>query len=108
MNKPSPTLRGALLAAALVIMPGVAMAGSESRARAAITEAEGDLEASARAGALVNAADVQARAMAALARARHHLVKGNERRAFYAAREAEALAGLAAATADYRRQTGSN
>jgi len=95
------------LFAALIMVPGGAQAVSESRARAAITAAEADLEDSARAGALVNAADVQTRAMAALDRARRHLLKGDERRAFYAAREADALANLAAATADYRRQTGS-
>jgi len=109
MNKSTHTLRGALLAAALIaIVPGAAQAGHERRAREAIAEAGADLETSARAGALVNAADVQARAMAALERARRHLVKGDERRAYYAAREADALAGLAAATSDYRRQTGSN
>lgn len=107
MIKTAHALQSGLFAA-LIILPSGAQAVSESRARAAITAAEADLQASARAGALVDAADVQARAMAALNRARRHLVKGDERRAFYAAREADALADLAAATADYRRQTGSN
>ena len=106
MIKTAHALQSALFAA-LIILPGGAQAVSESRARSAITAAQAELEASARAGALVNAADVQARAMAALHRARRHLVKGEERRAFYAAREADALADLAAATADYRRHTGS-
>ena len=104
MIKPIPYIVGALLAAAS--LTGPAQATSEGRARAEIAHAEADLEAAADAGALVNAADVQAHGMAALERARHHLATGNERRAYYAAREADALAGLAAATAAYR--SGSN
>lgn len=97
-------LTGALLAAALVSLPGIVLANDKSRARDAIAEADADVQAAWAAGAADAAPGAQARATTALDRARHQLRKSHEHHAYYAAREADAYARLALATAQQNRR----
>lgn len=93
---------GLVLATAL---PGAALAKDERVARAAVAEARGKIEAGDKAGVGGQAADVQARARAALERAEKAIRDDNEDRALHDAGEADALAGLAQATAELRQLT---
>jgi len=90
---------GAVSAALLLMIATPAAAMDKSRARDAIAEADADIQAAWAAGAANKAPDVHGKALTSLDLARHQLRKGKERRAFYTAREADAYARLALATA---------
>lgn len=92
-----------LTVAALLAMPGAALASDKARARDAIAEADARIEAAWAAGAGERAPNVQYKATTALERARHQLRKSNEHHAYYAAREADAYAQLALAMTESRR-----
>lgn len=92
-----------LATAAMLALSGAAQANDKARARDAIAEADARVEAAWAAGASERAPGVQAKATAALDRARHQLRKSNEHHAFYAAREADAYAQLALAMSQTRR-----
>jgi hypothetical protein len=100
IRKPLTTL---LMTAAMLGLAGTAQASDKARARDAIAEADARIEAAWAAGAAERAASSQARATAALERARYQLRKSNEHHAYYAAREADAFAQLALATAQSQR-----
>lgn len=91
------------LAIAGIALPSAALAGDETRARAAVAEARGKIEAADKAGVGGDAADVQARARAALERAEKSIRDDNEDRALHEAGEADAYAELAVATAELRK-----
>lgn len=93
------------LAAAGLTLPSAAFAVGERTARATISEAKGKIEAGDKAGVGGEAADIQARARAALEVAEKAIRKDEENNALRAAEEADALAGLAQATAELRRLT---
>lgn len=102
MKKNTP-LTMLLATAALLGLPAAAHASDKSRARDAIAEADARIQTAWAAGAGDSAAPAQARATTALDRARQQLRKSNEHHAYYAAREAEAYASLALATAQSHR-----
>jgi hypothetical protein len=96
------TMNGAMTAALLLALSTPAAAMDKSRARDAIAEADADIQAAWAAGAANKAPDAHSKALTSLDLARHQLRKGKERRAFYTAREADAYARLALATAQQR------
>lgn len=83
-------------------MPGVAMAGDEDDARIAIAGAKAKLDAAEKAGVGGNAGDMLSRSRAVLDNANAKLRKDEDRYALVLAREADALADLAAATSEMR------
>ncbi|WP_380872938.1 hypothetical protein ACFB49_38320 [Sphingomonas sp. DBB INV C78] len=97
--------RGALIGLAIIglTLPATAMAGDEDRARAAVAEARGKIEAAEKAGVGGEAADGLARARAALERAQKAVRDDNEDAAYHDAKEADALADLASATSELRK-----
>lgn len=95
----------AAMALAAVALPGAAHAKDERNSRAAVAEARGKIEAGDKAGVGGDAADVQARARAALEKAEAAIRDDNEDRALHYAGQADALAGLAQATAELRKLT---
>lgn len=97
-------LAGMLIGANLIALPGIAQASDKSRAREAIIEADVSVQAAWAAGAGDAAPAIQSRATTALDRARWQLRKSHEHRAYYAAREADAYARLALATAQQTRR----
>jgi hypothetical protein len=98
MKKPTILYRGIAMAV-LVGLAGIAPASDKSHAREAIIEADASVQAAWAAGAGDAAPVIQSRATTALDRARWQLRKSHEHRAYYAAREADAYARLALATA---------
>ena len=93
-------LAAASLAAGLV--PATAWAGDEDDARVAIAAARAKIDAGDKAGVGGQAADVQARARAALDQAMALFKKDKDRAALASARQADALADLASSTAELR------
>ena len=87
---------------AAVLLATPSLASDRDRALLAISQAQTSIQLASTAGAETWAADAQARANAALERARRQLSKSNEHHAFYAAREADAFARLALAGAQTR------
>jgi hypothetical protein len=85
--------------AAMALFASPALASDRDRALLAIGQAQSTIQLASSAGAEAWAGDVQAQSNLALERARRQLSKGKERRAFYAAREADAYARLALAKA---------
>ncbi|MGC6328537.1 hypothetical protein [Rhizorhabdus sp. FW153] len=83
--------------------PTAAFAGDEDDARVAIAAARAKLDAADKAGVGGNAADVLSRSRATLDEANVQFKKDEDRAARALANEAEALADLAAATAEMRQ-----
>lgn len=85
--------------AAATVLAAPAVAGDRDRALMAISQAQASVQLAASAGADTWASDAQSSASIALERARRLMAKSKERRAYYAAREADAYARLALAKA---------
>ena len=100
--KKQTILSGVIVTVMLSCLPGLAQASDKRRAREAIIEADVGIQAAWAAGAGDAAPDTQSRAVTALDHARHELKESHEHRAYYAAREADAYARLALATAQQR------
>jgi|GEM_PF-2488035 len=83
-------------------MPGTAWAGDEDDARVAIAAAKAKLDAAEKAGVGGNAGDVLNRSRSVLEDANAKFRKDEDRHALVLAREADALADLASATAEMR------
>jgi len=98
-------MAAALLAASVIYgsLPSAAIAVSETRARAIVAEAKGKIEANDKLGLTGSAADAQTRARDALARAEKAIRDDKEHRAMHEADSADALAGLAQASAELNR-----
>jgi len=94
----------ALAAASLsaLAVPGAAIAGDEDDARVAIAAAKAKLDAAEKAGVGGNAGDVLNRSRSVLDEANARFRKDEDRHALVLAQEADALADLAAATAELR------
>lgn len=88
------------LALGSLTLSSVAFAGDADRAQAAIAAAKAKIETGDRLGTTEQAADAQARARTSLDLAQHELGRHHEGRAYYGAKKADALAGLAIATAE--------
>src|SRR3546814_20470887 len=88
------TAIAAAFALAGAALSGAALAQSQRTARAVVAEARGMIEANAKAGVAGEAAAVQTRARAALARAELAIRDHNEERAPRPPAEAETLAGV--------------
>jgi hypothetical protein len=93
-------LAAAVLSAAA--LPSAALAGDEDQARVAIAAAKAKLDAAEKAGVGGNAGDVLNRSRTALEKANAQFRKDEDRHALVLAREADALADLATATAELR------
>jgi len=87
-------------------VPGTAVAGDEDDARVAIATAKGKLDAAEKAGVGGNAGDVLSQSRTALESASAKFGKDEDRYALVLAREADALADLAAATSEMRTLEG--
>jgi hypothetical protein len=83
-------------------MPGVAIAGDEDDARVAIAGATAKLDAAEKAGVGGNAGDMLSKTRSVLDSAKARFRKDDDRYALVLAREADALADLAAATSEMR------
>jgi hypothetical protein len=82
--------------------PGAALAGDEDDARVAIAAAKAKLDSAEKAGVGGNAGDVLNRSRTTLEEANVQFRKDEDRHALALARKADALADLAAATAEMR------
>ena len=87
---------------AVAVLPAAVLANDRADARAAIIEARAKVATGDKAGVNGPAADVQARARAALAEAQDEYHHHHDGRALAAAERASSLADLARATADAR------
>ena len=85
---------------ALTALPAVAYAGEAERARTAIAEARGKIDAGDKVGLTAEAADIQGRARAALESAEMRLAKGRKGEAIADAQHASELADMAIVSAD--------
>lgn len=94
---------GFLLAA--IALPSAAYANDEDRATAAIAVAKAKIQTGDSLGATDHAADIQARARAALETAQAEQHKNHQDRAFRAAENATALAEYAIASAELNTLT---
>jgi hypothetical protein len=83
-------------------MPAAAIAGDEDDARVAIAGATAKLDSAEKAGVGGNAGDMLSKTRAVLDDAKARFRKDEDRHALVLAREADALADLAAATAEMR------
>lgn len=83
-------------------MPGAAIAGDEDDARVAIATARGKLDSAEKAGVGGNAGDLLSQSRTVLERASVRFRKDDDRYALVLARQADALADLAAATSEMR------
>ena len=88
----------ALAAAMAVCAPTMALAGDRDNARVAIAEAKAKLDMNEKTGITGEAADIQSRGRMALDKAQKEFKHSDEDGAQAAAREASALAELAATT----------
>lgn len=96
-------IRAALAAVALsgAVLPSAALAGDETRARAAVEAARGKIDAAEKAGVEGEAAtDALVQARAALAVADRQIKDDDEDRAMHAAERAATLADLALARSE--------
>ena len=95
----------AFVAGALICLgaPGSAWAGDNDKAIAAIAAAEAKIEAASKGGTSPEGADLTTQATTRLAEAQHQHRKGEDRKAIALAREADALAGQAMASAELGR-----
>lgn len=82
----------------LVTAPGVVVAGKRDNARVAVAEARAKIDMNERNGITGAAADIQARARTALNKAEKEFSDSQENATIAAAKEANALADLAAST----------
>lgn len=82
--------------------PNAAIAGDEDDARVAIAAAKAKLDSAEKAGVGGNAGDVLSRSRTTLEEANVKFKKDEDRHALALARESEALADLATATAEMR------
>ncbi|SFS00460.1 hypothetical protein [Sphingomonas jatrophae] len=96
------TLRGMIAASALMIAATPALAGDEERARAAIAEARGKIDAAMRIKADTVTPDAFARAQASLRLAEEEIKSGHEQKAIQAAIEAQQFADSAIGRAQQR------
>ncbi len=85
-----------------LVVPGAAFAGDEDEARVAIAAAKAKLDAAEKAGVGGNAGDVLNRSRGVLEQANMQFKKDEDRAAKALAFQADALADLAAATAEMR------
>jgi colicin import membrane protein len=88
-------MRGMIAASALMIAATPALAGDEERARAAIAEAQGKIDAAGRVNANQVSPDAVARAQASLRLAQEELKSGHEQKAIQAAIESQQFADSA-------------
>jgi hypothetical protein len=102
MRKLGLMMRGMAAASALMLATGPALAGDEERARAAIAEAQGKIDAAGRVKAGEVTPDAIAHAQASLRLAREELKSGHEQNAIRAAVEAQQFADTAIGRAQQR------
>ncbi|MGE0773846.1 MAG: hypothetical protein AB7L36_02245 [Sphingomonadaceae bacterium] len=93
------------LALASLTLSSAAFADNTERAQAAVATAKAKIATGDRIGTTDQAADVQQRARVALATAEQELDRRHEGKAYYGAKEADALADLAMATAELTKLT---
>lgn len=95
-----------LAVACLSAVGAPAIAGDESDARVAIATAQGKLDSAEKAGVGGNAGDLLSQSRTVLAKASARFRKDDDRYALVLARQADALADLAAATSEMRALEG--
>lgn len=93
------------LALTTAVLPSAAFARSEDSARAAVATAKAKIETGDKLGVTDQAADIQARARAALEAAQRQIKDDDESQAYHAAQHAIALADLAIVTAELKTLT---
>ena len=109
MRPLSHLVRGVAISATLALaLRGVAHAGMNDRAQAAIAEARGKISASTMVGAGEEVIGLQTRAKTALNEAEALLSKGKKEQAVAAAQQASLLADQALAMSQSRKETAAN
>jgi opacity protein-like surface antigen len=93
------------LALASLTLSSAAFADNADRAQVAIAAAKAKIETGDRLGTTEQAADAQQRARVALGTAESEFKRHHEASAYYGAKQADALAGLAMATAELTKLT---
>jgi hypothetical protein len=86
-------------------LSSAAFADSSDRARTAIAAAKAKIETGDRLGTTEQAADAQQRARVTLGTAENEFKRHHEAKAYYGAKQADALADLAMATAELTKLT---
>lgn len=103
MSRPNPLFRTAALSALLLVTTPALAEGKADRARAAIAEATGKIDAANKLGANGEVPRLQAEAQAALRAARENLARGHKEEAIAAANHASTTAELAIGEAQKNR-----
>jgi hypothetical protein len=93
------------LALTSLALSSAAFADSTDRAQTAIAAAKAKIETGDRLGTTEQAADAQQRARVALGTAENEFKRHHEAKAYYGAKQADALADLAMATAELTKLT---